>query len=191
METNNETTFDVKTNFFRAIEALDVEGNLTLTIRKLKDGNMVVSTILINDRVGDSARKKIIPLNITATAGQLGEIYFKTISTPMKKTSELLTNMEAYLKSVEEANKKSRIEQDKKKVEKSKSTSATEKVEDEEAYKQAIDNSAQFEKEMKYDEALEALPQEADFPKRKAEIVKKRAELEKKAKLANNLFSQD
>lgn len=191
METNNETTLDVKTNFFRAIEALDVEGNLTLTIRKLKDGNMVVSTILINDRVGDSARKKIIPLNITATAGQLGEIYFKTISTPMKKTSELLTNMEAYLKSVEEANKKSRIEQDKKKAEKSKSTSATEKVEDEEAYKQAIDNSAQFEKEMKYDEALEALPQEADFPKRKAEIVKKRAELEKKAKLANNLFSQD
>lgn len=190
METINETTLDVKTNFFRAIEALDVEGNLTLTIRKLKNGTMVVSTRLINDRVGDSAQKNIIPLNLTATAGELGETYFKTISTPIKKTAKLLTNMEAYLKSVEEANKKSRMEQDKKKAEKSKINATTAKVEDEEVYKQAMDNALQFEKDMKYDEAMEVLPQEADFPKRKVEIAKKRTELEQKAKLAGNLFNQ-
>ncbi|MCT1526058.1 hypothetical protein ACS126_03650 [Sphingobacterium lactis] len=193
MEANSETTFSPKTNFFRAIEALGLTGNLNLTIRQLEDGNMVVSTILINDRVGDSARKKIIPLNITATPAELGEVYFKTITTPMKKSSELMTNMEAHLKSVEEAGKKSRMEQDKKKAEKAekaKTSSAPAKVEDENAYKEAMEKSLQFEKEMKYDEAMEALPQEADFPKRKPEITKKRAELEQKAKLATSLFNQ-
>lgn len=182
METNNEAILNIETNFFRAIAALKIDGNLTLIIRKLEDGTMVVSTRLVNDRVGDNARKHIIPLNLTAVPKELDEIYFKTISTPMKKTSALLTNMEAYLKSVEEATKKSRSEQDKKK--KAKSNDSNEKAENTEAYKQGMEKSLQFEKEMKYKEALEVLPKGEDFPKREAEITKKRTELEAKAKLA-------
>lgn len=191
MEANIDTILDIKTNFFRAIKALNIEGNLNLTIRQLKDGQMVVSTKLDNERVGDDARLNIIPLNMTSTPKELDEGYFKRICTPLKKTSGLLSNMEAHLKSIEEATKKSRMEQDKKKAEKSKNADKEAKVEDEEAYKQALEKSFALEKEMKYDEALKALPQAADFPKRKNEIAEKRKELEAKIKLASSLFSQE
>lgn len=191
MEANNETVLDVKTNFFQAIAALKIEGNLNITIRQLIGGKMVVSTTLNNDSVGDNACKNIIPLNLTETPKELDQQYFKTISTPIKKTSGLLTNMEAYLKSVEEANKKSRMEQDKKKKsEKAKKDEQDTKAENAEAYKLALENSLQLEKEMKYKEALEALPKVEDYPKREAEITKKRSELEKKAEL-NTLFESN
>ncbi|WP_286851103.1 MULTISPECIES: hypothetical protein [Sphingobacterium] len=184
MEANNETTLDVKTNFFQAIAALKIAGNLNLTIKQLEDGRMIVSTTLNNDRIGDNARKNIIPLNLTATPKELDQEYFKRISTPIKKTSGLLMNMESYLKSLEEANKKSRIEQDKKKkIDKPKIDDSNTKKENMEAYKQNMEKSLQFEKDMQYKEALEALPKVEDYPKHAAEIIKKRTELETKSKL--------
>lgn len=184
MNATEESTLDIKTNFFQAIAALKIDGNFNLTIQQLKDGRMVVSTILNNENVGDNARKRIIPLNLTGTAKELDLEYFKTISSPIKKTSGILTNMESYLKSVEEANKNSRLEQDKKKKnEKSKAEENTLNTESKEMYKEQMETALQFEKEMKYNEALKALPKAEEYPKYATEITKKRMELEAKSKL--------
>lgn len=186
METTKEKSLNIETNFFRAIAALDVDGNLNLTIRKLKDGNLVVITMLTNERVGDQSRKNIVPLKISSTPKELDESYFGTISAPIRKTSSLLTNMEAYLKSIEEAAKKSRMEQDKK-PKGSKEKSSKEDGEKADSYKKAMAEVEELEKKMEYKAAIEQLPKESEYPAYAADLAKKRTDLEAKSKLS--LFS--
>ena len=103
----------MQTNFFRQIAKMNLTGDLQLTIRPTQDNRFVISVLLSNEQCGDEARKLIPPLNLRGTAEDLDNGFFENVATPMQAASGLLVDMDAYMKQVEEAKKKSAMEKEK------------------------------------------------------------------------------
>lgn len=181
------------TNFFQNIASLNLPGTWKLVIQTDTDGNMTVSE-LFNATCGDKAVKLIIPYTLTGTAQDLDEAFFTKITEPVAKTAELQTNLEAHLKSVEQAKAASKMEQDKKNKEKAQATATSKKTEDAEipdpkisredkkkAYDTAMENVTELIKKLKFSEALTVLPDIAEYPNKENELKKKRQYLEQQA----------
>jgi PRTRC genetic system protein E len=181
------------TNFFQNIASLNLPGTWKLVIQTDTDGNMTVSE-LFNATCGDKAVKLIIPYTLTGTAQDLDEAFFTKITEPVAKTAELQTNLEAHLKSMEQAKAASKMEQDKKNKEKAQATATPKKTEDAEipepkisredkkkAYDTAMENVTELIKKLKFSEALTVLPDVADYPNKENELKKKRQYLEQQA----------
>lgn len=159
------------TNFFSQVAALNFQGCLNLTMRK--DGeSLTVSVLLLNDACGDTAKSHIPPLILKGTAQELGEGFFPAIAEPVQATSQLLTNMEQFLKGQEEAKKNSAME--KKKTEKA-DKPATEVSPKEKKFIEAMKQVDALEAEGKFKEAWCKVPLAADYPQ-KAEQLRKRKE---------------
>src|ERR1700743_3458478 len=115
----------MKTNFFENIKGLAFRGNLNLTIAKGAEDKLTVSVLLAND-LPDRAARIIPPMLLKGEATELDEGFFSAISEPLAKTTQLFANMDAYNKSIEEAQQKSREQKDKKaKADKLKSKAVT------------------------------------------------------------------
>ena len=159
------------TNFFSQVAALNFQGCLNLTIRT--DGErLTVSVLLQNDACGDTAKSHIPPLLLKGTAQELGEGFFPAIGEPVQQTSQLLTNMEQFLKGQEEAKKNSAME--KKKTEKA-DKPATELSPKEKKFNEAMKQVDALEAEGKFKEAWCKVPLAAEYPD-KAELLRKRKE---------------
>jgi PRTRC genetic system protein E len=162
------------TNFFSQVAALDFEGCLNLTLRK--DGEqLTVSLLLQNPACGDSAKQHIPPLILKGTPKDLGEGFFPAITEPVQATSQLLVNMEQYLKGQEEAKKQSAIE--KKKAEKTEKTATQDPKE--KKYLEAMAQVDKLEQEGKFKEAWSKVPQPSDYPERAEALRERRASLSK------------
>lgn len=181
------------TNFFQNIASLNLPGTWKLVIQTDADGNMTVSE-LFNATCGDKAVKLIIPYTLTGTAQDLDEAFFTKITEPVVKTAELQSNLEAHLKSVEQAKAASKMEQDKKVKEKAQATATPKKTEDAEipepkiskedkkkAYDTSMENVNELIKKLKFSEALAILPSVEEHPNRENELKKKRQYLEQQA----------
>jgi PRTRC genetic system protein E len=181
------------TNFFQNIASLNLPGTWKLVIQTDENGNMTVSE-LFNATCGDKAIKLIIPYTLTGTAQDLDEAFFTKITEPVAKTAELQTNLEAHLKSVEQAKAASKMEQDKKNKEKAQATATPKKAEDAEipepkisredkkkSYDTAMENVTELIKKLKFSEALAILPDIAEYPNKENELKKKRQYLEQQA----------
>jgi PRTRC genetic system protein E len=124
----------MKTNFFENIKGLAFRGNLNLTIAKGADDKLTVSVLLAND-LPDRAARIIPPMLLKGEASELDEGFFSAIIEPLAKTTQLFANMEAYNKSIEEAQQKSREQKDKKakadKASRKSSTTTSETTDDE------------------------------------------------------------
>lgn len=172
------------TNFFSQVAALDFQGCLNLTLRK--DGeSLTVSVLLQNDACGDAAKAHIPPLILKGTPQELGEGFFPNIAAPLKATSQLLTNMEQFLKGQEEAKKQSAME--KKKTEKA-DKPATEVSPKEKKFNEAIKQVDALEAEGKFKEAWCKVPLASEYPD-KAEQLRKRKE-NLKNQFAPDLFGE-
>jgi PRTRC genetic system protein E len=159
------------TNFFSQVAALNFTGCLNLTMRR--DGeSLTVSVLLQNDACGDTAKNHIPPLLLKGTAQELGEGFFPAIAEPVQQTSQLLTNMEQFLKGQEEAKKNSAME--KKKTEKA-DKPATEVSPKEKKFIEAMKVVDDLEAEGKFKEAWCKVPLAAEYPD-KAEQLRKRKE---------------
>jgi len=170
------------TNFFSQVAALDFTGCLNLTLRR--DGEcMTVSVLLQNDACGDAAKNHIPPLIIKGSPKEIGEGFFPSIAAPVQATSQLLTNMEQYLKGQEEAKRNSAME--KKKTEKADNPVA-EVSPKEKKYLEAMRQVDALEAEGKYKEAWCKVPQATDYPD-KADLLRKRRD-SLKAQFAPDLF---
>lgn len=101
------------TNFFRQVASLEITGNLQMNIAKGEDNSLVVSLLLQNEACGDSAKNLITPLVFRGTALSIDEAFFEDVKAPIEQTSELMCNMDSYLKQLEEAKKLSAMEKDK------------------------------------------------------------------------------
>lgn len=101
------------TNFFSGIAALNITGDLQVTIRKTTTDNWVVSVMLNNEQCGDDARKLIPPLNLKGTAEELDNDFFERITTPIETASGLMVDMESFMKQLEEVKKQSAMEKEK------------------------------------------------------------------------------
>lgn len=185
------------TNFFQNIASLNLQGVWKLVITTDDKGNFIVSQ-LFNTTCGDKAVNLIVPLTLSGTAEDLDEGFFDKVTEPILQSAGLQDNMEAHLKSMEQAKAASKLEQDKKNQEKAHLTtvSATKKTEDAElpepktsredkkkAYDEAMDKVTELIKKLKFSEALTILPAIADHPNKENELQKKRRYLEQQASL--------
>jgi len=206
----------MKTNFFEHINGLAFQGNLNITIAKGTDNKLTVSVLLAND-LPDKAARIIPPMLLKGEATELDEDFFSAISEPLAKTTQLFANMDAYNKSIEEAQQKSREQKDKKaKAEKLKNktaTTATETTDDEEdetpetenlfsaqeaekqriadkkrRYDEAMQQIGELNKQCKYEEALTLLPDAEEYPEKASEIQTKKEGLEKRQKQYEELM---
>lgn len=101
-------------NLFKTLS--EVLGNgctATITIAQ-KDGIMTVGVLPGNNLVKDSAKNKIVPLNVSGTPEELDEGFVDAIAEPVRKTAGLLVDMAAYEQAAEEAKAKSKMEEEKK-----------------------------------------------------------------------------
>lgn len=162
------------TNFFKSIEELNVKGDWKIAISKMEDGKLVVSVLFFNDKVGDDARKIVPPMNFKGTAEEIDDGFFAAIAEPIKKTDELFTNMDDYMKGLEQAKLKSQMEKQNQDKEKK------EKDERKKKYDEKIKKVAELEEKNKIGEAIGAMPKEQDFPEQAEAIKKKLEELWKK-----------
>ena len=189
----------MNTNFFEALAGLNAPGNWKLTIHTTDNHNFTVSALFTALHCGDQATKAIPPMLLKGTAEELADGFFEAIAQPVAVTAGLYHNMEAYLKEVEAARLKSKEEQDKKKAQTTTDkagegieTDAMKqaKAEKKEAYEAALKEIEQLRAQMKYSEALALLPSVTDYPDRKAELEKKKSELENLVQLkAKSLFA--
>jgi PRTRC genetic system protein E len=183
------------TNFFQNIASLNLPGTWKLVILTDANGNMTVSE-LFNATCGDKAVKLIIPYTLTGTAQDLDEAFFSKITEPVVKSAELQTNLEAHLKSVEQAKAASKMEQDKKIKEKGQAIATPKKTENAEipepqiskedkkkAYDEAMANVTELIKKFKFSEALTVMPTVEEHPNKENELKKKRQYLEQQANL--------
>jgi len=164
----------MNTNFFNQIAQLEVTGDLHLTIAKGSENNFIVSVILQNDRCGDNAKNIIPPLNLRGTAEELDNGFFEQITTPLKSASGLMVDMEAFMKQLEEAKKKSAMEKEKEEKQKKEQETKDKK------FKDAMAKADELEKEGKHREAWMKIPDIAEFPEKTDEIRKRKAELSDK-----------
>lgn len=169
------------TNFFQTLASIPVEGDWTICLRKKENGQFVGLVKLENQRVGDDAKNIVMPLTFKGTADEIDQQFFEKLHAPAVKTSQLFVNMEAHLKSVEEAKKQSKMEQDKAAKEKTeKDKQKREAAEVKKKYEEQMKVVGQLLQEQKYEEALQRLPDPTDFADFAKEIGDKLSELKQK-----------
>lgn len=164
----------METTFFQNVQALNIKGNLSLHIKQQSDGQLLVSILLVNDKVDDDARKIIPPMNFQGTAKELDEGFFVALEKPMQKASALFSNMKDFEEALEKTKQQSKMAQEKEDGEKK------EKEERRKKYEAQMKKVAELEEKKKYGEAIGAIPKSADFPEQVEEIKKKTDELKQK-----------
>ncbi len=168
------------TNFFSSVAALNITGDLQVTIRKGAESNWIVSVMLNNEQCGDDARKLIPPLNLRGSAEELDNGFFERITTPIQTASGLMVDMEGFMKQLEEVKKQSAMEKEKADRERK------EKEAREKKYKEAMQKVDELEKEGKYRDAWMKVPDPSDYPEQAEAIRKRKSSLS--AKFAPDLF---
>ena len=163
----------MQTNFFRQIAKMNLTGDLQFTLRPTTENSFVLSILLNNEQCGDEARKMIPPLNLRGTAEELDNGFFENITMPLQTASELMVDMESFMKQLEEVKKQSAMEKEKSDKEKK------EKEAKEKKYKEAFQKAETLEKEGKYKDAWSALPKASEYPDFAEQIRKKQSENER------------
>jgi len=171
------------TNFFSNVAALNITGDLQITIRKGTEASWVVSVMLHNEQCGDKAKKLIPSLNLKGTAEELDNGFFEQVTTPVQTASGLMVNMEAFMKQLEEARKQSAIEKEKADKEKK------EKETKDKKYKEAMQKVDELEKEGKFRDAWMKVPEPAEYPEQADALRKRKSALA--AKFAPDLFGAE
>ena len=168
------------TNFFSSIAALNITGDLQVTIRKGAESNWIVSVMLNNEQCGDDARKLIPPLNLRGSAEELDNGFFERITTPIQTASGLMVDMEGFMKQLEEVKKQSAMEKEKTDRERK------EKEAKEKKYKEAMQKVDELEKEGKHRDAWMKVPDPSEYPEQAEAIRKRKSSLS--SKFAPDLF---
>lgn len=154
-------------DFFKQIAGLNIEGTLSIAIKKETE-NMIVSVLLNNQNCGDNAKKIIPPLILKGTAEDLDNAFFESIAEPMQETSQLLQNLEQFLKAKELAKKQSAMEKERQEKERQ------EKEKQKKGYEKILEKVKELEKQGKYNEAWSKMPSATDYPMFEKEIAQKK-----------------
>ena len=195
----------MKTNFFENIAELNAPGFWKIGIHNDAGGRFVVSALYSPQETTNPAAKTIAPLIFKGTAEEMGDGFFEAIVQPVQQTAGLYSNIAEYSKSIEAAKKKvtqnAKAQTPKVKTEGDENEEEIEvgepKLSAEEkkkAYADTLKKVMELNDSCKYQDALNILPSETEYPEKKDELAKRRADLERKAKemaKALELFNQD
>jgi PRTRC genetic system protein E len=171
----------METNFFRIVSQMDINGEIHLIISKGENNSLVVATMVQNDKCTDSAKDFITPLTLRGTAEQMDKGYFLRIRQPLRDASELMDNMEAFKKQMDEAKRKSAMARESADREK-KANDAKEKK-----YAEGMQKAEELEREGKFREAWMKVPDPSEYPER-ADLLRTRRE-QLSARFAPDLFA--
>lgn len=172
----------METNFFKAIIALQVAGDWTISITKETEQRLIVSVLFYNNSIGDDARKKVPPLLLKGTPQELDEGFFQAIKQPVEQTAQLFANMEQFLKEKERAKIASQMQKE------NASKADSEKSDKQKKYEEAMKKVDELEAEGKYREAWIKVPQAELYPEQAETIRNRRMELSKQ--FAPDLFNE-
>ena len=173
----------METNFFQQAAAFTTQYGWRINIVPNKD-KFVISVLLYDPAADSKALKIVQTINLEGTAQELDKGFFAAIAAPVQKTVSLLTNEKEYAKSLDDAKKQSKQEQDKRG--KAKQPDAPKAI----TFESEMEKVEQLEAQGKFNEALMALPKAEKYPDNEDEIEVKRTALwEMIDKKDNNLFS--
>jgi len=163
----------METNFFKAIAALQLGGDLQITIRQEAD-KMIVATRLNNKSCDDKAKNLIPPLILNGTPEELDEGYFANTTAPLQTTSQLFVNMDAYMKAQQAAQQQSKMAQ-------LKSVKPNKEIDEKtRKYQAAIKKAEELAGEGRFREAWAKYPEPLDHPDFADQIRSRKAELSQK-----------
>ncbi|WP_454045048.1 PRTRC system protein E [Chryseobacterium sp. Marseille-Q8038] len=157
----------MEANFFKQIAKMDLQSKLTLTVAKATEDKIVVSILVQNDGCTDKAKNIIPPLNLKGTAEELDAEFFSHIKKPVESASGLMSNMENFMKQMEEAKKQSAMEKEKADKAKKDKDAKSKKYSDAMAKAEALENEGKFK------EAWTALPKASEYPEHAVTIGQK------------------
>jgi hypothetical protein len=193
----------MKTNFFENIANLNAPGTWTIGIQNDDNGNFTVSALYAPFKSNEPATKMIVPLIHRGKASDMDEGFFEATVTQVETLKGFYSNIKAVTASVDSAKKKLG-QGSKPQPVKAKTNADTDEIEVGEpkasaedkrkAYTDAIRKVVELNDACKYEDALNILPSVTDYPEKKEELEKRRADLErKKAQYAQArlLFNED
>jgi PRTRC genetic system protein E len=198
----------MKTNFFEQIAGLAINGTLQINIQPHESGTLTVSVMLANTNPKITTGKNIPPMLLKGSAQELDEAFFNQIGEPVRKTSKLFANADAYQKELDKAGQAGKKDNGKDKS--AKGTTNTnlftqqpdeqpdddldEQPDDSEnlaerqrLYDEAMQRVGELNTQMKYKEAIAQLPDAEEYPDKADEINAKRDALQKREKLYASL----
>jgi len=173
----------METNFFQQAAAFTMQFGWRINIVP-NNGTLVISVLLYDPATDDKALKIVQTMNLKGAPTELDGGFFDAIAAPVQKTIALLTNEREYTKSLDDAKKQTKQEQDKKG--KQKQADAPKEI----TFETEMEKVEQLEAQGKFNDALMALPKAEKYPDNADEIEEKRTALwEAIDKKDNNLFS--
>ena len=152
-------------NFFQALSALDLSGDLRITITKTTPETLAVAVLLTGKKGGDEAAKSIKPLLLRGSGEELDTNFFTAIVKPLQATCEFYSNSDAYMQTLEDTKKQSAVGK------------ANPKSDKEKKYETMMKKADELEKEGRYKEAWMKVPEIAEYPDMEEEIRERKKSL--------------
>lgn len=174
------------TNFFQNIISLNVPGIWKIGLSTDEKGNINI-TGLFNVHGNDRPVFNVVPpFILSGTAEELDLNFFDTITKPVQETAGILHNMVEYRKGLEKAKSLAKGAEKSAKPDKDTTPERAEhempesKPDKKKAYDTAMKTIRGLNEQCKYGEALEMLPQVADYPEKEKELTNMSADLNRK-----------
>lgn len=193
----------MKTNFFELLAGLSLNGHLQIGIHTAADSQLTVSVLLSPSDPKITGMKSLPPLLLQGSPQELDEHFFPGIHSPMKETSGLIANLEAYQAALEKAKKTAKPEKGGKPEAASEQEDADEpqenspglfatddkeaKAEKKKRYEEVMQQIRELNSQMKYKEAIALLPDALEYPDKAAEIKTRGDELRKRQQVLETL----
>jgi PRTRC genetic system protein E len=168
----------MRTNFFQALERLQSVGAWVINVN-FSAGHELIVSVLLKSHDGENQKSQLPPMVFKGTAQEIDEGILEGLTQPVAETKSLFANISAYNKGLEEAKAKlvakPKAEKQAVNTEKQK---PVEEVSNKPKFEDILKEINALNAACKYAEAVAMIPTAADYPDKKSEIEKLKADLE-------------
>ena len=168
----------MRTNFFQALQRLQSVGAWVINVNFSTDSELIVS-VMLKSQDGENQKSQLPPMVFRGTAQEIDEGILEGLTKPVAETKMLFANISAYNKGLEEAKAKliakPKPEKQASNIEKLK---LAEMVSNKPKFEDILKEINTLNAACKYAEAMPMIPAVEDYPDKKAEIEKLKADLE-------------
>ncbi|RZJ87249.1 MAG: PRTRC system protein E [Chryseobacterium sp.] len=172
----------MRTNFFQALQRLQSVGAWVINVNFSADNDLIVS-VLLRSQDGENQKSQLPPMVFKGTAQEIDEGILDGLTKPVAETKSLFANISAYNKELEEAKAKlvAKPKTEKQATHQEKQNTS-ETISTRPKFEDILKEINMLNAACKYAEAVSIIPNVEDYPDKKAEIEKLKADLEWKMK---------
>lgn len=168
----------MRTNFFQALQRLQSAGAWVINVNFSAEHELIVS-VLLKSPEGENQKSQLPPMVFKGTALEIDEGILEGLTQPVAETKSLFANISAYNKGLEEAKAKlvakPKTEKQAANIEKPK---PAETISNKPKFEYILKEINALNAACKYAEAVAMIPSVEDYPEKKSEIEKLKADLE-------------